>query len=145
MSWNELFPKEIQPGPDDIAAYAGDLWTSAAEWFDQAYGVKPKLTYSGCGMKPGWNVKYQKCGQSFGTLYPLKDAFDVMIVIAYRLDPAMEAILPTLTAETAALYRQAGDYMKMGKWMMLRVDSGEKLADLQKIAAVKRMPREGTA
>jgi hypothetical protein len=49
----------------------------------------------------------------------------------------MAAILPELSVATAEKYRAAGDYMKMGKWLMLRVDTPEALEDIKKIIAVK--------
>ena len=33
------------------------------------------MTYSGCGMKPGWNLKFQKGNVAFGTWYPGQNAF----------------------------------------------------------------------
>ena len=92
MNWNTIYPKDQKPTMDDIANYIGeakDLWLSLISYFDTTYKVKPKLSYSGCGMKPGWNVKYQKSGQAFGTLYPQENAFDVMAIISYKLDSQM--------------------------------------------------------
>jgi hypothetical protein len=49
----------------------------------------------------------------------------------------MEAILPMLTPETAELYSNAGDYMKMGKWMMFRISDESGVQDYKKICEVK--------
>jgi hypothetical protein len=127
----------------EIADYIGGargLWLSLTSYIESTYNTKPKITYSGCSGMPGWNVKYQKSGQAFGTLYPKEDFFDVMVILSYRLDSAMEAILPTLSKGTAEAYRNAGDYMKIGKYMMLRIDSIETMEDYKKIIAVKLPP-----
>lgn len=140
MQWHELYPQEIIPTMDALADYMGEakpLWLKLTSHLAETYGVKPKLTYSVCSGKPGWNVKCQKGGKALGTFYPEDGAFSVLIVISYKQDPAMQAILPELTDATAELYRAAGDYMKMGKWLMLRVDTPEALEDLKKIIAVK--------
>ncbi len=140
MQWHEMFPKEIIPTMEALADYMGaakPLWLSFTERVAQEYGVKPKLTYSVCSGKPGWNVKYQKSGKALGTFYPEEGSFGALLVISYKQEPAMEEILPELTHATAELYRAAGDYMKMGKWLMLRVDTPETLEDLLKILAVK--------
>jgi hypothetical protein len=140
MQWHELYPKEIIPEMDALADYMGEakpLWLKFTGQLAGNYGVKPKLTYSVCSGKPGWNVKYQKSGQMLGTFYPEEGAFSALIVLSYKLDSAMEAILPELTCATAEKYRVAGDYMKMGKWMMLRIDTQEVMDDLLKIIAVK--------
>ncbi len=145
MDWHQLYPRTTEPTMAEIADYIGgakDLWLSLTSYFESTYNTKPKITYSGCSGMPGWNVKYQKSGQAFGTLYPKEDFFDVMVILSYRLEPAMEAILPSLSKETAALYRNAGDYMKIGKYMMLRIDSRETMEDYKKIVAVKLPPPE---
>lgn len=145
MEWNEVFPSTRQPAMDEIAGYIGgeakELWQSLMKYMDSAYGAKPKLSYSACAAKPGWNVKFQKSGQALGTLYPEKNGFSVMIVISYRLDPIMESILPALSPATAELYNNAGDYMKMGKWIMLRINDATTLEDYKKILAVKLPPK----
>ena len=122
MKWNELYPKEKQPTLDDVADYVGkvkSLWLSMILYFETAYKIKPKLTYSGCSGMPGWNIKFQKSGQAFGTWYPQKNQLYVMVIISYKLDNEMQKILPELTDYTANLYRNAGDYMKVGRWMMI--------------------------
>jgi hypothetical protein len=140
MQWHELYPKEVIPTPEALADYIGEaksLWLQFSDHVQAHYGVKPKFTYSVCSGKPGWNVKYQKGGKALGTFYPEEGAFSALVVLGYKLDPAMSAILPALSAATAKMYQTAGDYMKMGKWMMLRVDSPEALEDLKKIIDVK--------
>ena len=71
MQWKEIFPSHHQPTMDEIADYIGgdakELWVSFLQYMETAYKAKPKLSYSVCSGKPGWNVKFQKSGQSFGT------------------------------------------------------------------------------
>ncbi|HHW32432.1 MAG TPA: DUF3788 family protein [Clostridiaceae bacterium] len=110
-----------------------ELWLSLIKYMESAYNAKPKLSYSACAAKPWWNVKFQKNGQSFGTLYPEKNAFSVIIIISYKLDSLMQSILPDLSPATAELYNKAGDYMKMGKWIMLQINDSTTLEDYKKI------------
>ena len=145
MEWHEIFPKEQKPAMEDIEGYIGGdakaLWRQLMSYMESAYNAKPKLTYSGCSGKPGWNVKFQKGKESFGTLYPEENSFSVLIVISYRLTPLMDAILPKLSPEIADLYRQAGDYMKLGKWMMFRISDAAGLEDYKNIISVKMAPK----
>jgi len=139
MRWHELYPKEIIPDMGALAEYMGEgrpLWLSLTRRMAER-GVKPKLTYSVCSGKPGWNVKYQKGGQALGTFYPEENAFSALVVVAYRQWPEVERILPELSEPVAGLVRAAGDYMKMGKWLMLRIDTPEALEDLKRIIAAK--------
>jgi len=144
MKWNELYPKEKQPSLDDVADYVGkvkSLWLSMILYFETAYKTKPKLTYSGCSGMPGWNIKFQKSGQAFGTWYPHKNHMYVMVIISYKLDNEMQKILPELSDYTADLYHNAGDYMKIGKWMMIKADKKQIFDDYKKIIAVKLLPK----
>lgn len=138
--WNELFSKDKEPTMGDIAEYVGPvkgLWLSLIEYFETAYKIKPKLTYSGCSGMPGWNIKFQKSGQAFGMWYPRQGTFYVMIIVGYKLDAQMELLLPVLGDYTADSYRKAGDYMKIGKWMMLKADSEQVFEDYKKICGLK--------
>jgi len=141
MQWKEIFPKDSQPAMEEIAEYIGGeammLWQSLLEYMETEYKVKPKLSYSVCSGKPGWNIKFQKSGQSFGTLYPEENSFSVFMVISYKLEPMMEAIIPKLSANTALLYKQAGDYMKVGKWIMFQIKDLAGVEDYKKLISVK--------
>jgi len=141
MQWKEIFPSHMQPSMEDIAEYIGGearpLWLSLLEYMETEYKAKPKMSYSGCTGKPGWNIKFSKNGQSFGTLYPEENAFSVFIVISYKLDPMMKVIIPKLSANTAELYNQALDYMKLGKWMMFQIKDLVALEDYKNLVSVK--------
>jgi hypothetical protein len=145
MQWQEIFPQDTQPAMEDIAEYIGGdaklLWQELMEYMEEEYKVKPKLSYSCCSGKPGWNVKLQKSGQSLGTLYPEENSFSVLLVISYKLEQKMEAILPALSADIAELYRQAGDYMKIGKWVMFQIIDSATLEDYKKLISVKLPPK----
>lgn len=144
MDWDQLFPKERVPSMEDIEAYIGsgkDLWLRMNRYIQETYQAKPKLTYSGCSGKPGWNVKHQKSGQAFGTLYPEEGGFSVLIVIAYRLDERMQQMMGEFTPAMVERYRNAGDYMKLGKCMMFRIEDEDGLADYLKLLSVKLPPK----
>ena len=143
MTWNDLFPKDRQPSMDDIAGYSGSfepIWRDLIMYFETAYKCKPKMTYSGCGMKPGWNVKFQKSNTAFGTWYPQPDAFDAMFTWSYKLDPEMMLLLPLLTPQMAERVEKAEDFMKNGRWIMFCADSAEVVEDYKRMCAVKKAP-----
>lgn len=145
MDWNELYTKDKQPSYVEIEEYIGGdgrgLWKSLFTYMTDAYGAKPKMSYSGCSGKPGWNVKFQKSGTAFGTLYPEQGAFSVFMVISYKSDEEMAAAKMLLSPEMRARYEEAQDYMKMGKWLMFRVKSDEDLQDYKLLMSVKMKPR----
>ncbi len=146
LEWNALFDGNNKPELEDMGEYIGGngkvLWDGLFEYMQNSYKSKPKMFYSGCSGKPGWNVKFQKSGQNFGTLYPEKDGFSVFIVIAYKLEGVMEGIRERLSDRMRDMYDNAPDYMKMGKWMMFRIESETDLNDYKLLISAKMQPRE---
>jgi hypothetical protein len=145
MEWKEMFPPDRQPTMEEIADYIGgeakELWQSLMQYMKTAYKVNPKLSYSVCSGKPGWNVKLQKSGQSFGTLYPEENSFSVFMVMSYKLDSMMEDVLPRLSIDLAEKYRSAGDYMKLGKWIMFQIKDNAGVEDYKRLISVKMPPK----
>ncbi len=145
MDWNDLYPSTHQPTNEEIESYIGgegkDLWRSLFTFMEQSYQCKPKMTYSVCSGKPGWNVKFQKSGQAFGTLYPEVNGFSVFCVLSYKLDPQVEMIMHEVSPRMRDLYKNAGDYMKMGRWMMFRIENKSDLEDYKRLCTVKLKPK----
>jgi hypothetical protein len=145
MDWNTMFSAAMQPTYDDMADYIGGegkrLWNELFAYMERAYAAKPKMTYSGCSEKPGWNVKFQKSGQSFGTFYPEEDGFSVFMVVSYKLGQEAEAILPGLGPKFREQYENAHDFMKNGRYMMPRIETRQDLEDYKKFCAIKLKPK----
>lgn len=141
MEWKELYSKDRQPSMEDIENYIGreaeELWKSLINYMENTYKAKPKLSYSVCAGKPGWNVKFQKSGQSLGTLYPEENAFSVFMVIGYKLEPMMEEVIPKLSQDMVELYKQAGDFMKIGRWFMFQIKDAVGLENYKHLISVK--------
>jgi len=146
MDWNTLYNSAMQPTYENMEDYIGGegkrLWQLLFAHMDKAYGAKPKMTYSGCSEKPGWNVKFQKSGQSFGTLYPEEGGFSIFLVISYKFAPEVDLLLPELSEKMAQLWKNAHDFMKNGKFMMFRIENERELEDFKRLCAVKLKPKK---
>lgn len=146
MEWKDLYPQINQPGFEAMAEYIGGegrrLWDSLFDYMNSVYNTKPKMTYSICSGKPGWNVKFHKSGQSFGTLYPEEDSFSVFMVISYKHEAEMEILRNELSPEMRVQYDNAQDYMKMGRWMMFRISNDTDLRDYKLLMSVKMKPKK---
>jgi hypothetical protein len=86
------------PAFDEIVGYINPpvrtFWQEMNEFIQQRYEANPKIQYSTCAGKPGWNVKYQKSGKSICTLYPEKNCFVALIVIKLELALLVEKAEP---------------------------------------------------
>ena len=145
MEWHILFPETHQPTYTEIENFIGgkgkELWCSLFDFMDSTYKSKPKMTYSVCSGAPGWNVKFQKSGTAFGTLYSEINRFSVFMVISYKLAPEADLIVPELSPKVQELWQSANDFMKNGKYFMLRIESDSDLEDYKKLCDVKLKPK----
>ncbi|MCL2637292.1 MAG: DUF3788 domain-containing protein [Oscillospiraceae bacterium] len=143
MEWHILFPQAHQPRYEEIDDYVNNpLWSGLFTFMESAYKAKPKMTYSTCSGMPGWNVKFQKSGQALGTFYPEVGGYSVFMVIAYKLTAEAEAVLPELSPEIRDSYENGGDFMKVGKYFMFRIENETQFNDYKKLCMVKLKPKE---
>ena len=71
MEWSECFPRDMQPGMEQISAFAGTpLWEGLCGWLEAEWIVRPLVQYSGYSGAKGWNVKCRKSGRALCALRP---------------------------------------------------------------------------
>ncbi|KUO70500.1 MAG: hypothetical protein APF77_09870 [Clostridia bacterium BRH_c25] len=128
------------PDYDEIDDYiklpARELWRQFNHFVQHRYKASPRIMYSKCSAKPGWNVKYQKSGKSLCTLYPEKDCFIALIVITLDLLPVIEALSEELTEDVVSTIRGAKPFNGT-KWLMLKVNSDSTLNDVKQLLLLK--------
>ena len=140
MTWAELYPETVRPTLEEIDAYARTpLWPRLRDYLAAAYGARPQLEYSRCGLEPGWNVKFRRGGKSLCTVYLRPGFVTAMVSVAPRDEAAAQAVLPACTAETQAVYHRS-PASKMGRWLMLDITSPEVLEDVKSLLAVRAKP-----
>lgn len=128
------------PSYEEIAGYirepAHGLWQEVNSFIQQKYQVAPRITYSKCSGKPGWNVKYQKTGKSLCTLYPEKDCFIVLVVVTLELVPLIEAISGDFEPEVINVVRTAKPFNGT-LWLMISVDRPAVLGNVKELLRLK--------
>lgn len=128
------------PAYDEIVDYinlpARELWRQINHFIQQEYKALPRIMYSKCSGKPGWNVKYQRSGKSICTLYPEKDSFVVLVVITLDLLPMVEALYEEFTEEVRETIRGAKPFNGT-LWLMLQVNSEEALNNVKQLMLLK--------
>ena len=128
------------PAYDEIADYINlperELWRQINHFIQERYKTSPKIMYSTCSAKPGWNVKYQKSGKSLCTLYPEKNSFVSLVVITLDLLPIIEALPEEFTAETLQKIRTAKPFNGT-LWLMLQVKRDLQLNDVKQLLLLK--------
>ena len=115
---------------------ARDLWQDVNSYIQQEYKVSPKIKYSKCSAKPGWNVKYQKSGKSLCTLYPEQDGFVVLVVIILGLVPVIEARSGEFDPAILAIIKSAKPFNGT-LWLMFQVKSDVILNNVKQLLSLK--------
>jgi len=128
------------PAYDQIFDYMNE--TAQAQWQDlnsfiqQKYKASPKIMYSKCSAKPGWNVKYNKSGKSLCTLYPEKEGFTALVVITQDLIPVIEAMAGQFEREILELIRSARPFNGT-MWLMIQVNRATVVDNVKDLLLLK--------
>lgn len=141
-------PKGFDPGPAPtfemiargIERPARDVWDDLTAHIEQTYRCSPRIEYSTCSGKPGWNVKYQVSGKSLCTLYPEPKSFTVLVVINTDLIERVGAMLHEFSEPVAAVYRRC-KLFNGTHWLMLPVAGQAAAEDVKRLLHLKVTPK----
>jgi hypothetical protein len=128
----------------DLAALTGYIdgpargrWLELNRFLQERYRIGPKIAYSRCSAKPGWNVKYQKSGKSLCTLYPERDGFVALVVLRQELLPLLEASAGLWDEAILAPARTAKP-LNGTVWLMIPITGDRVVADLKQLLLLKQ-------
>lgn len=128
------------PAYDEIAAYingpARGLWQEMNAFIQQSFKSVPKITYSRCSAKPGWNVKYQKSGKSLCTLYPEPEGFVALVVVTLDMVPVIEAMSDRLDSSVLETMGRARPFNGT-LWLMIKVTDRAVLDSVRQLLLLK--------
>jgi hypothetical protein len=131
------------PTRTQIEAWIGEnaygFWTRVIKLIERNYPnvFTPEWLFG--GKKHGWFLRYKK-GKSFCTLIPERKRLSLLIVFGAEERAKVVAIRHELSSRIWKEYEEATTYHD-GKWLLVTVDAGSILNDLEKLLAVKRKPK----
>ena len=144
---NETSLRLTEPGepptPKQIESWMGrkayGFWTRVSKMISQSYPdvFTPEWLFG--GKKHGWSLRYKK-SKSFCTLIPEKNRFVLVIVFGAADRSKVETIRHELSVRIRKAYDEAPTYHD-GKWLLVSVDSEDIVADVERLLAVKRRPK----
>ena len=106
----------------DFSAYIRvSLFDDLCRIMTETCGAKPVMDFSRCSLEPGWNLKFKKSGKSLCTVYPREGFFTVMVVVARKEKPQVEAFLPRLTDTVRQIYRSTKEGNGQ-RWLMIDIE-----------------------
>lgn len=131
----------LTPSFDDITAYinpsARTLWADLNTFIQETFKAKPKIAYSICAGKPGWNVKYQKSGKSLCTLYPDRDCLIALVVIKAEMAALIQSARPALHPVIRHLI-ETGKPFNNTFWLMIPLEDQAVLESVKDLMVQKQ-------
>jgi AraC family transcriptional regulator len=142
MTWNELYAKEHAPSEELVVEFVDTpLWNDLTTHLQQTYNVKPKLSYSGCGMDngywKGWNVKYKKSGKALCSLYPKQGYFLALIAVGANEATEADLLIPFCDPYTQELYKSSDFAHHGGKSLAFEVTNDKILHDIKQFIKLR--------
>lgn len=122
-----------------IGRRAYGFWTRVSKMIAKNYPdvFTPEWLFG--GKKHGWSLRYKK-SKSFCMLIPEKNRFVLLIVFGADERSKVETIRRELSVKTRKEFDEATTYHD-GKWLLLSVDDQENVADVERLLAAKRRPK----
>ena len=117
------------------------MWKDMNSFIQNVYNTLPKIMYSKCSGKPGWNIKYKKSGKSLCTLYPEKHGFITLVVITLDLVPMIENLSYEFDEEVIELMKTAKPFNET-LWLMIRVDNFTIIDSIKQLLLLKNPPKK---
>ena len=142
MDKNDSYLNSENPSMEEITVYVNNpLWNNLCDFIEKTYSVLPKIEYSSCSMKPGWNVKYKKSSRAICTLYPDKGEFTCLLVIGSKEAMEAEFVLSSCDPYIAEIYKAAKPF-NGGRWLMIDVKTPEILNDIKELICIRTKPNK---
>ncbi len=113
------------------------LWSELNGFIQGAFQAKPKIAYSVCAGKPGWNVKYQKSGKAICTLYPETDCLIALVVVKEELAALLPGAQPPLHPAILHLVQTVKPFNHT-LWLMISVTDGAVLESVKDLLVQKQ-------
>lgn len=137
---NKIQDKNSEPDMQEIKQSingdARNIWQSLINDIESSFNAKPKITYSTCAAKPGWNVKYKKSGKALCTLYPEKESFTVLVVLGAKEINIFESVREAYTDYIKELV-DSTKLFNGTKWLMIKVTRKKTAVDAVKLMHLK--------
>jgi hypothetical protein len=129
------------PSFDQISAYihppGRELWLDLNGFIQQTFNARPKIDFSVCAGKPGWNVKYQKSGKSICTLYPDRECLVALVVVKLELAELLKSVQPPLHPLIHQLIVTGKPFNKT-LWLMISIENQAVLESVKDLLVHKQ-------
>jgi hypothetical protein len=138
MAKGAFTDKEHEPTMEETLATVGSkrgLWEDLIQFIADKYRARGDFKFY--GKNYGWALRFRKGGKALVSLYPGQDSLVVQLIIGPT--QAEEAFRLTLGKNARKALEDAHPYPE-GRWLFIGVESGQDLADVQRLLMAKARP-----
>jgi hypothetical protein len=142
MAIGTFTDKEHKPTIAEIVAAIGSkklLWENMNNFMAESYKLKSDFAFY--GKNYGWALRFRKAGKALLSLYPGQEEFTAQVIIGQ--EQAEKALSSGLSKKAIKVIEDAHPYPE-GRWLFIKVESGQDLNDVKQLLTVKLQPVKKT-
>ena len=135
----DIYDRSYMPDVDELGELIGsEAFVALHGCMTSDYRALIRIEYSGDSNLSGWNIKYRKAGRTLCTVYPRDGHFYLLLVVGRREKPRVEELLPSLSEDFRAVYRDTREGMGQ-RWLLFDVAGQTALLDdILKVVRIRR-------
>ena len=138
MAIGTFTDKEHRPTEEEVLAAVGSTrpwWEKLPRFIADNYRIKEDFAFY--GKNYGWALRFRKGGKALLSLYPGQDSFTVQIILGQtESEKALSLDIGSKVRKTIEDARQFAE----GRWLFMKVESEQDLADVKHLLMVKSQP-----
>ena len=139
--YERLLDKNVSPSEDFIKKYLGtESYHNLLElekYLNAHYDLKKEIKFP-FGNSYGWGYKYSHKSSHLCYAFFESGAFTITLQLGDPCIPAVEKVLPALSAKAKELWKNRYPCGKQGGWLHYRVISPDELSDIFSLIAAKK-------
>ena len=140
MSYERMLDKAHRPTEEEMLDTIGEAvrWLDLRQYIQENYDFTEELAFY--ARQYGWTVRYRKSGRTLCSLFPEKGAFSALIVLGRKEAEKAMAVVEEFGPNVRTVLTDT-EQLHDGRWLWIRVSSGEDAADVRKLLALKKRPK----
>jgi len=130
------------PTEEEIANFidepARGAWARLTGFLSENYDIAPERIFD---KKQGWDVRYRKSGKTLVTLTPEKGAVRILLTFGREESEKALSMKNELSRRMYGLI-ESTKQLHDGRWLWIRLQKAEEVADIEKLLPIKRKTRK---
>jgi len=133
--------KQKQPSQFEMIetlGHASDLWKDLTDYLQCHYDFIPEFSFF--TKKYGWTIRYRRKGKTLCYLFPLVDAFTVLLILGNKQAEQALNLQDELSSEIRSILINTPQ-LHDGRWMWFKISNQAQVEDIKLLLNIKQKPK----